>query len=403
MNHFAITSIQAPHFRVSATVLPSRWFKAIWRGVLLGVCLISGMQPAQACKITNGDFTGPSPVVVGKRMKGATLANFSSLYSVSGCTNLSSGTDMQSASFGSGLYNSLNAHSGDYHDVGPDYLSLTYAFSGYPYSSPIKENIKFVVKTTYSFRSAGGGSCNMGGSVVPMGTGEFKKSNLNLGWTGSTNSAGPACDGFTIIQNVTVIQTEDSLKNTQAITFESSDLPQVSLKIAGWLNLLPSAKTGFKLVPAPSCTFAANSQNLQVVLGSLQQNYVDKTNTTKPLLTKPFSLNLTSCTSQDQARKVNLTWTFNKPNPHNASRLSNQKSDGAKGVDVMVIAADNQKMALDTGTAYADLTIKNLETYRALNNASNVSLNFKAAFVANGEEPAPGIFSSTATVMLSYE
>ena len=69
----------------------------------------------------------------------------------------------------------------------------------------------------------------------------------------------------------------------------------------------------------------------------------------------------------------------------------------------MVIAADNQKMALDTGTAYADLTIKNLETYRALNNASNVSLNFKAAFVANGEEPAPGIFSSTATVMLSYE
>ena len=60
-------------------------------------------------------------------------------------------------------------------------------------------------------------------------------------------------------------------------------------------------------------------------------------------------------------------------------------------------------MPLDTGTAYADLTIKNLETYRALNNASNVSLNFKAAFVANGEEPAPGIFSSTATVMLSYE
>jgi type 1 fimbria pilin len=38
-----------------------------------------------------------------------------------------------------------------------------------------------------------------------------------------------------------------------------------------------------------------------------------------------------------------------------------------------------------------------------LNNASNVSVNFNAAFVANGEEPAPGIFSSTATVMLSYE
>lgn len=378
------------------------WRKMALLSLLLLFAWLGMMQAAHAAcpTITTKEAKSPPSIVVGKRTAGAELASFYNHVLLEDCGDLR-GSTIYISSFKQNLtYNQNNPEPGTKLDSSNS-SNTNIDYTGYacPTCGNSFENLKFTMTRVIELYDDSNRLC---GSSTVFSTEGFANSNaIKVTWPNGT-----PCTKMKIEMRVRIIQTANSLLTKEELTFRQDQLPQtsVSLSTNNVRAVIPSSTSAsFKLAPSPSCTFAANSQNLQVVLGSLQQNNVDKNNTTKPLLTKPFSLNLTSCSANDQARKVNLTWTFNKPNPNNPSRLSNQKSDGSKGVDVMVIAADNQKMALDTGTAYADLTIKNLETYRALNNASNVSLNFKAAFVANGEEPAPGIFASTATVMLSYE
>ena len=378
------------------------WRKMALLSLLLLFAWLGMPQGAQAAcpTITTKGVKSPPSIVVGKRTAGAELASFYNYVLLEDCGDLR-GSTIYISSFKENLtYNQNNTEPGTKLDSSnPSTTNIDYTGYACPTCGNSFENLKFTMTRIIELYDDGNRLC---GSSTVFSTEGFANSNaIKVTWPNGT-----PCTKMKIEMRVRIIQTANSLLTKEELTFRPDQLPQtsVSLSTNNVRTVIPSSPSAsFKLAPSPSCTFAANSQNLQVVLGSLQLNNVDKTNTSKALLTKPFSLNLTSCTATDQARKVNLTWTFNKPNPNNPSRLSNQKSDGSKGVDVMVIAADNQKMALDTGTAYADLTIKNLETYRALNNASNVSLNFKAAFVANGEEPAPGICSSTATVMLSYE
>ena len=397
----------APQYPTSQLLFASAqsargWCRTVLFGLVLLCCWLGMMQAAHAAcpKITTKDAKSPPSIVVGKRTAGAELAYFYNYVLLEDCGDLR-GSTIYISSFKQNLtYNQNNPEPGTKLDSSNS-SNTNIDYTGYacPTCGNGFENVKFRMTRVIELYDDSNRLC---GSSTVFSTEGFANSNaIKVTWPNGT-----PCTKMKIEMRVGIIQTANSLLTKEELTFRPEQLPQtsVSLSTNNVRTVIPSSPSAsFKLAPSPSCTFAANSQNLQVVLGSLQLNNVDKTNTSKALLTKPFSLNLTSCTATDQARKVNLTWTFNKPNPNNPSRLSNQKSDGSKGVDVMVIAADNQKMALDTGTAYADLTIKNLETYRALNNASNVSLNFNAAFVANGEEPAPGIFSSTATVMLSYE
>jgi len=250
------------------------------------------------------------------------------------------------------------------------------------------ENLKFVVTRTIT-----GTGCQL--------TNEFEDSNIPSMKTKFSKD----CTGFVVAMKVEIVQTDSMLKSKSAYNITNVDFITAGLQFFqsnGYTVLSQAiipASGNVKITPSPQCTFAI--KNTSVALANLHPDNVNPLDKNSLLNPKSFSLQLMSCNNADK-RPVNLTWAFNKPSETN-DRLSNTLADGSKGVHVVIQAKAGQKMVVGTNTPYTDLTVKNLETYRALNSEANTNLNFTAAYVANGETPGPGPFVSSATVTLGYD
>jgi type 1 fimbria pilin len=366
--------------------------------------------PTQACELGPFFYTASPTKVVGKRTAGAVLATFSSSHTITGCTNLSYGDNgnFQSATFGSseGVYERTDNHAGSF-SASNNFKNISYEFKGYLWNNnTIQENIKFKVDVTYDFfaKAGPGSACDITGYQVPTGTGEFTAQDiLNIGWSGNNNNPSKPCDGFTVTQKFTMIQTANSLNFNKPTEFQWFYVPHTMISISTYKVYLPGFNTVFTLYPAPTCTFTADSKNLRVALDVVNVNRVNPNDQGTLLQPKKFSLHLAGCSSKDYFHPANLTWKFNNPNLNALNRLKNDQAEGAKGIDMMVRAARGQKMYVDSGLPYTDMTISHLETYRALANAVNSTFDFEVGYVANGEALKPGAFSTTATVTIDYQ
>lgn len=242
----------------------------------------------------------------------------------------------------------------------------------------------------------------------PVNNGPFVDS-LN---SSSSQDISKGCWLNSVTVRVDVVQQGAALTLPSALKLLVSDLPRTVVEV--YTGKVPEQVSIYRkyfymsdkdivIAPSPSCTFTPSSQSLQVALSPLLLSKVNPQDQLTPMSPKSFSLGMTGCSDSDKTRPVNLTWKFNKPSARHPSRLSNAAENGGTGVDLMVTAQSNQKMDTTSGLPYSDLTIKNLETYRALNQAGDTNLNFTAAYVANGEPLKAGPFSSTATVTIGYE
>ena len=389
----------------------STLLKASGRLLTASLLWAAFVLPTQACDLGSFSYTAAPTKVIGKRTAGAVLATFSSTHTIKGCTNLSYGDNgnFQSATFGSseGTYEKTDNHWGWFDVKSSDFKNISYEFKGYLWNNSARqENIKFKVDVTYDFfAKAGPGSpCDIRGYQVPEGTGEYTASKiLNIGWSGNNSNPSTPCDGFTVTQKFTMIQTANALNFNTPTEFQWYYTPHTMISISTYKVYLPGFNTIFTLYPAPTCTFTADSKNLHVALDVLNVNKVNPNDQSTLLQPKKFSLHLAGCSSKDYFHPANLTWKFNNPNPNALNHLKNELADGAKGIDMMVRAAPGQKMLVDSGQPYTDLSITHLETYRALANAVDFSFDFDVGYVANGEALKPGGFSTTATVTIDYQ
>ena len=212
------------------------------------------------------------------------------------------------------------------------------------------------------------------------------------------------CTGFNVLMKVEIFQTSGRLNTPLPYQFSILDFITANLMMYQAtenpliLAIIPASRD-FQITPSSQCTFAV--KNTSVGLATLQNSQIKPLDTVTLLNPKTFNLQLQSCNSVNK-RPVNLTWQFNNPSLNN-DHLLNSAPGGATGVDVVLRALAGQKMVLGSSTPYADLTIKNLETYRVLNTEENASLQFTAAYVANGDAPSAGAFASTAIVTIGYE
>lgn len=216
------------------------------------------------------------------------------------------------------------------------------------------------------------------------------------------------CGRFNILATTRLLQ-NNKLVKTAPEDYDLSKLPtyKVSVMNTGFGSLatnpliksheLMQSGLKFTVVPKSPCTFTIDSQTVQ--LKQFPVGKIDKTNLTEPMNPTNFQIGFTGCQGDSNLKKYTLQWSWG--NSFGTNRLKNSAtSNPSKGVDLQIKAAVGQKKNFNTCADESDLVIVSGSPYRAACTTSGLaSLDFTAYYLANGEEPAPGTFKASPTLM----